>query len=153
MLAHIIYDYVSSAFSVCLSLSVCLSVCLSLSLSLRSFRPENFLSHLFFFTPSLHSSVSSTDSKRGETGVIVWRTEQVMRVAVCQSVVKGLKYFFITAVLLSRRLRRSHAFSTVSDRQTTRHAIKFNVALRPQRPYVRLLGTGSLGRPPRLSHS
>ena len=31
-------------------------------------------------------------------------------------------------------------------------AFKFSVALRPQRPYG-LLGTGSPGRPPRLSHS
>ena len=30
--------------------------------------------------------------------------------------------------------------------------VQFNAALRPQRPY-RLLGTGSPGRPPRLSHS
>ena len=30
--------------------------------------------------------------------------------------------------------------------------VKFNVALRPQRPYG-LLWTGSPGRPPRLSHS
>ena len=31
-------------------------------------------------------------------------------------------------------------------------ASQFNLALRPQRPYG-LLGTGSLRRPPRLSHS
>ena len=44
------------------------------------------------------------------------------------------------------------ATSTLSLTQLLSSEFKFSAALRPQRPYG-LLGTGSPGRPPRLSHS
>ena len=51
---------------------------------------------------------------------------------------------------MSKETHREASFSSVS--LYTQEVRSFNVALGPQRPQA-LLGTGSQGRPPRLSHS
>ena len=85
---------------------------------------------------------------------IVWKVVWVVRSSVLTKCVQGKTGFSLISMQKPTRIHGTIPRPVTLEVlwPTDREEFKFSVALRPQRPSG-LLATGSLGRPPRLSHS